>query len=213
MKLFDRRGRVRERALTLLTLRGRGKPGRAGHGPRRRPPADPLHLSERHPRHRASSSGSTRTQTTSASSTCRRSAACAASPAPRRRRASSAATSPTRTSAAASSTTTPTPCSTRHAVVDRAGRRGPARLPARVAPQGRVRRVPARRLARPQGQLRRRPGRHLQPAQREAEGLHRPAARAGRGHLDRRWTSEMTNALEKTRTELVDREGRTTTSG
>ena len=33
--------------------------------------------------------------------------------------------------------------------------------------------------------LRRRPGRHLQPAEREAEGLHRPPARADRGHLDR----------------------------
>ena len=28
MKLFDRHGRVRERALTLLSLRGRGTPGR-----------------------------------------------------------------------------------------------------------------------------------------------------------------------------------------
>ena len=162
--------------------------GRAEDGARRRPPPDPLHLSQRHPRHRLSRLGAPARQTTSGSSTCRRSAASAASPAARRRRASSAATSPTRTSAAGSSRTSPTRCSTR--------------TPPWTAPDGASR--PAYRL-----ESQRKDAsaefprvvslvlkdsfvvvarRRLQPPQREAEDLHGEAAAADRRASGRSWS-------------------------
>ena len=61
-----------------------------------------------------------------------------------------------------------------------AGRPAAAGVAARVEAQGRVRAVSARRVARAEGQLPRGPGRHLQPPQRAPEGLHRPATRADR---------------------------------
>ena len=81
MKLFDRHGRVRERALAdHLAARPRRARRRADRARRRSPP-DPLHLPERHPRHRLPRLGAPGARTTSASCICRRSAACAASPA------------------------------------------------------------------------------------------------------------------------------------
>ena len=66
----------------------------------------------------------------------------------------------------------------------RRGRCAPPGLASRVAPQGHVSRVSARRLDRPQGLARRRQRRGLQPPQREAEGLHSAPPRADRDDLD-----------------------------
>ena len=60
------------------TRHARSRAGRAG----RRPPPDPLQLSERHSRHRLPRLGASQGRRRSGSSTCRRSAACAASPGP-----------------------------------------------------------------------------------------------------------------------------------
>ena len=112
MKLFDRRDRLRERALTLVTLRGREAPG----APKTAPDGDRLLIRFTYPNDIRGTSflvGSTPAEKTSASSTCRRSGGCAASPALRRRRASSAATSRTRTLAAVSWRISPRACSTR----------------------------------------------------------------------------------------------------
>ena len=102
MKLFDRRDRVRERALSLLTLRGRAAPG----APKTAPDGDRLLIRFTYPndiRGTSSSSGSSLHSGAGRALSLppRRSAASAALPAARRRRASSAAISPTRTSAAA----------------------------------------------------------------------------------------------------------------
>ena len=142
MKLFDRRGRVRDRALTLLTLRGadkesdrllirftypndiRGTGFLVWEHPqwRRRALPLPAVARPRAPHRRQRGAGKLRRQRLHA----------------------------TRTSAAASSTTTPTRSSTR----TRRGRRltvEPAGVAPRVHAQGQVGPVPARRVARPQG--------------------------------------------------------------
>ena len=81
MKLFDRHSRVRERALTIITLRGRDAPG----APPSAPDGDRLlirfNYPERHPRHGLPRLGASRARTTNAFCICRRSAASAASPA------------------------------------------------------------------------------------------------------------------------------------
>src|SRR5688572_16034433 len=71
-----------------------------------------------------------------------------------------------------------------------------AGVAARIAADGRDRRVSTGRFSDPQGQPRRRPGRHLQPAERETEGLHRQAGRAHAGHLDRHGVRDDQRARE-----------------
>ena len=77
-----------------------------------------------------------------------------------------------------------------------------SRLRARVAKPRRRRPLSARRLARAPGQLRRRPRRDLQQARRSSEDLRRRAARADRRLLDRARAADG-RRVERTRTELV----------
>ena len=93
-----------------------------------------------------------------------------------------------------------------------AGRRptatAPSRVPPRVEAQGRRRRVPARRLARPQGQLRRR---RTPTSSTGATSSRRPTPSTVSSRSQGIWTvmaSTMANDLDKTRTELADREDR-----
>ena len=184
MKLFDRHGRVRERALTLMSLRGRGNPG----VPDTAPDGDRLLIRFTYPNDIRGTSFLVWEHPAAEDERFLY--------LPSLGRVRRIAGAETQESFVGSDFTYEDiggrefdeytyALVDEQRVVDRPRRRAAAGLAARVAPQGRVRRVPARRVARPQGQLRRRPGGHLQPAEREAEGLHRPPARADRGHLDR----------------------------
>ena len=204
MKLFDRHGRVRERALTLIRCAAVER-----RAPDRRPDGDRLLIRFTYPNDIRGTGflvWEHPTQTTSASSTCRRSAACAASPAPRRRRASSAATSPTRTSAGASSTI--------HLRVRRRDTR-PGRRPAAAA-------RPAWRLESRRKDASAQFPRVVSLVLKDSfvvvqADIYNRRNEKQKVYTVRRleqiegiWTAmdaEMTNALEKSRTELVDRAG------
>ena len=184
MKLSDRHDRARERALTLLTLRGRGdpaRPARAG----RRPPADPLHLPERHPAAPASWSGSTRNADDERFLFL-----------PSLGRVRRIAGSETQESFVGSDFTYEDIGGREfddytYALRATRTRRGRRRAARRVRPGGSNRgaRTPSAEFPRVVSLVLKDSfvvvaGRHLQPAQREAEGLHGPPARTGRGHLD-----------------------------
>ena len=178
MKLVDRRGRVRERAMTLISLRGRGNPG----VPDTAPDGDRLLIRFTHP---SDIRGTSFLVWEHPSSEDERFLYL-----PSLGRVRRIAGAETQESFVGSDFTYEDIGGREldeytYALIDQqASWSGQACLAAGVAPEGRLRRVPARRLARAQRHVRRRPGGHLQQAEREAEGLHHPPARADRGHLD-----------------------------
>ena len=197
--------------MTLLSLRGRGKPGRAGDRARRRPPADPLHLPERHPRHRlprlGTSVGGGRALPVSAVARAR---------AAHRRHRDTGKLRRQRLHVRGHRRPRARRVHLRPARRERiwsgpaaaeAGRRsGQARVAARVAPQGRARpssRASSRSCSRTPSSSSRRTSTTGGTRSRRST----PSAGSSRSRASGpRWTCEMTNALEKIADRAVDRE-------
>ena len=191
MKLFDRHGRVRERALTIITLRGRDAPG----APPSAPDGDRLLIRFNYPNDirgtgflvwEHPSSDDERFLYLPSLGRVRRIAG-----------------TETQESFVGSDFTYEDiggrefddysyafagPDGENASWSPAAGRRAAPGVAARIAPEGQVGRVSARRVARAQGLARRRRRRRLQPPQREAEGLHGAAPRADRDASGRSWS-------------------------